>query len=156
MSDQETRHSPESEFDKEGFQRAIFTEVGKAFEDSDLGTPGEEAMKYYEDVLAALPEGKVKEALSNLRKPQELSAKLVDIQAKIEDFIFPWAKKALAAEMPLVLLLPDDINSKIKAWTQRATGKVGTEVVKWGVKITEQIKNSSERAPVGASMPIAA
>lgn len=147
MSDQETRRSPEEEFDKEAFQKALFTEIGSAFEMSDLGTPGEESMAYYEKVVAVLPEGKLRSAVEGLRKPAEISAKMADIQAKIEDFIWPWAKKALAAEMPLVLLLPDDINSKLKAGAQRLGGNIGESIIAWGVKMIEQMKNSSENAP---------
>ncbi len=147
MSDQETRRSPEEEFDKEAFQAELFAEIGTAFEMSDLGTPGEESMAYYEKVVAALPEGKLRSAIEGLRKPAEISAKIADIQAKIEDFIWPWAKKALAAEMPLVLLLPDDINSKLKAGAQRLGGNIGESIIAWGVKMIEQTKNSAENAP---------
>lgn len=150
MSDQETRRSPEEEFDQEAFQAELFAEIGNAFEMSDLGTPGEESMAYYEKVVATLPEGKLRSSIEGLRKPAEISAKVIDLQAKIEDFIWPWAKKALAAEMPLVLLLPDDINSKFKAGVQRVSGNVGEGIITWGVKMIEQMKNSAENAPAPA------
>jgi hypothetical protein len=143
----EKRGAPETDFDKEAFQEALFTEIGTAFEMSDLGTPGEESMAYYEKVVAVLPEGKLRSAVEGLRKPAEISAKIADVQAKIEDFIWPWAKKALAAEMPLVLLLPDNINSKLKAGAQRLSGNIGESIIAWGVKMIEQMKNSSENAP---------
>ncbi|MBU0576654.1 hypothetical protein KJ707_01055 [Patescibacteria group bacterium] len=147
MSDQEKERSPELGFNKEDFQAQLFEKIGKMFDESDLGTPGEESMGYFEKIVAALPEGKARLAVEGLRKPVEVSAKVNDFLSKIKDKIWALAKKALAAEVPLVLLLPDDINSKIDAGIQRFSGNVGEQIIAWGLRVIEEMKNPTKNVP---------
>ncbi|MBU1070946.1 hypothetical protein KKG65_00865 [Patescibacteria group bacterium] len=118
-------------------------------EGSDLGTPDEEVMKNFEKILSALPEGKLRQMVKLLEKPARVSGKTISVIEGGKDQLWKRVKLLLAVEVPWVLMIPDDINSKLQAGLIRMVGKVHVGGVKGAVLIAEKIRKIKEKGGSG-------
>ncbi|MBL7036952.1 hypothetical protein ISR94_03940 [Candidatus Microgenomates bacterium] len=130
---------------KDKLRDDLLTQLNKKIEEMKLGTPDEEVMKNFEELLSVLPEGKLRQMAGSLETAANLSGKSLGLKSKVDDFLWRLVKPMLVVEVPWVALIPGDVNGKLLSAMIRIQGRIQVSGLKGVVAIGEKIKKIKER-----------
>jgi hypothetical protein len=137
---------------KDELRDGLLKRLSEKFEEMNLGTPDEEIMKNFNELLSILPEGKIKEMMGSLESTVALSGKIGGFKGKAQDVLWKFLKPMLVLEAPWIAAIPGDINSKFQSGLIRVIGRVETGGLKGLISIGEKLRKMKEKGKSGEEM----